>query len=98
MYSAAKLKVPGGKLISVKVTYWHTIDGVQILGDFFIYPEESLNAIEKSLVGMDAKASEQEISRHVQSVVDRNGITLVGLTPEAIAQVVKQAIKSLNGE
>ena len=93
MYGTAKLKVPGGKLISIKATYWKTIDSVQILGDFFVYPEEALGTIEKSLAGIDVKSSEEEIARSVQSVVDRNGITLVGVTPESIAQAVRMAVK-----
>ena len=85
--------MPGGKLISVKVIYWKSIDEIQILGDFFVYPEESLAIIEKSLLGTDLKASEDEISRNVQSVVDKNRITLVGVTPESIAQAIKMATK-----
>ncbi len=93
MYGTAKLKVHGGKLVSVKVTYWKSIDEIQILGDFFVYPEESLSIIEKSLLGTDVKSGEEEISRNVQSVVDKNGITLVGITPESIAQAIKMAIR-----
>lgn len=93
MYGTAKLKVPGGKLLSVKITYWKSIDEIQILGDFFIYPEESLILIEKALIGVDPKSNEDEISRHVQLVVDKNRIMLVGLTSESIAQAIKMATK-----
>ena len=93
LYGTAKLKVPQGKLLSVKVTYWERIDDVQILGDFFVYPEESLSLIEKALAGTGAKAGEDEISGLVQSVVDRNSIVLVGITPEYIAKAIRMAIK-----
>ena len=93
MYGTAKLKVPGGKLISVKVTYWDKIDSVQILGDFFIYPEESILEIEQSLVGTRATASEQEMSSRLQSFFDGRDITLVGVTAESIAKALKMAMK-----
>ncbi len=93
MYGTAKLKVPGGKLISVKVTYWDSIDSVQILGDFFIYPEESILEIERTLVGTSTKASEQEISSRLQSFFDGHDITLVGVTAQSIAMALKMAMK-----
>lgn len=85
--------MPGGKLVSVKVTYWKEIDSIQILGDFFVYPEEGLGVIERSLAGTDVKSSEEEISRSVQAVLDRNRITLVGLTSGSIAQAIRMAVK-----
>ena len=79
--------------MSVKVTYWDSIDSVKILGDFFIYPEESISDMEGSLIGTSTKASEQEMASRLQAFVDGRGIILVGVTAEAIAQALKMAMK-----
>lgn len=66
---------------------------MQILGDFFIHPEESIYDIEGSLVGTSADVSEEEMSFRLQSFIDGREITLVGITADAIAQAVKMAMK-----
>jgi len=93
LHGDAKLKVPGGKLVAVKVTYSRKIEGIQILGDFFIHPEESLAQIEECLVGMDSGASSDEIAKRIDSLARERGIQMIGITPEAIAQVMRMAIK-----
>ena len=94
MEGISKLKVPGGKLLIVKIRYGAKIEGIQILGDFFLHPEDSLKDIEDSLVGISAAASEEEIARIVDSVIRREGIEAIGITPEAIAGSVKGAMKN----
>ncbi len=65
LHGAAKLKVPGGKMISVKLTYGKSIEGIQILGDFFINPEESLAEIEKALSGASITDSKEDIAARI---------------------------------
>ncbi|MDE1856857.1 MAG: biotin--protein ligase [Candidatus Micrarchaeota archaeon] len=94
MEGTARQKVPGGKLLIVKLRYGSRIEGAQILGDFFLHPEESLKDIEDSLVGISYDANEEEIARVVGAVMDRERIEAIGITPEAIANSVKQAMKN----
>ncbi len=94
MEGSAKQKVPGGKLLSIKVKYGKKVEKIEILGDFFLYPEEALSEIEKSLTGIDTNLAENEITIMVQSVVDKEGAELVGITPEAIASTLRSAIKN----
>lgn len=93
MDGSAKLKVPGGKLISIKLTYSERIDGIKILGDFFIHPEESLQDIEAALVGIPVASTKEEISARVGKAVSSGKIEMIGITPESIAEAVKMAIK-----
>lgn len=92
MHGSAKLKVPGGKLVSVKVTYSDRIESVQILGDFFMHPEESLGSIESALKGANPRASADEISLIIKGLAEREGIEMIGVTPESIAQAIRMAI------
>ncbi|HVC58031.1 MAG TPA: hypothetical protein VND15_00980 [Candidatus Acidoferrales bacterium] len=92
MEGIAKQKVPGGKLLIIKVSYGDSIESVRILGDFFVYPESAVQEIEAALKGIDAKAPEQSIAELVGKVVSRCNAEMIGVTAEAIAQTLRKAI------
>ncbi len=92
MKGNAKQKVPGGKLISIKLEYGTRIEHIEILGDFFLYPEESLALIEKKLLNTKIDESEEEIAEKIRKIVDSHSIELIGITPQSIAKTIKMAI------
>lgn len=92
MKGFAEKKIPGGKLVSARVEYSETIRKVEILGDFFVHPEESLERIEKSLEGASADAEQEELTDRIKGVVSADKIEMIGVTPETIAEVIKIAI------
>ncbi|MDE1846005.1 MAG: hypothetical protein KGH53_01870 [Candidatus Micrarchaeota archaeon] len=89
----ARQKIPGGKLLTVKITYSSKIDSIQLLGDFFLYPESSLQLIESALVGMESSSTMEELSSKVAQVVAKNEIEMIGITPDSIAQTILMAVK-----
>ena len=93
MKSFAEQKVPGGKLVSVKIEYVRKIKNIQILGDFFMHPESTVYKIEKALVGTYVGASKDEIAGKISKVVAMSGAELIGVTPDAIAETIKMAVK-----
>lgn len=92
MEGSAKQKVPGGKLLSIKVSYSQKIESVKIMGDFFLYPESSLKLIEESLIGFDIDEDLSKISSKVSEVILNNHIELLGITPQSIEQTIKIAV------
>ncbi|MDE1870339.1 MAG: hypothetical protein KGH71_05150 [Candidatus Micrarchaeota archaeon] len=93
MEGSAKLKVPGGKLLSVKVKYSSTIESIQLLGDFFLYPESSLQLIESALIGIEINSTQSQISSKVADVVSQNKIEMIGISPDSISQAILMAVK-----
>ncbi len=89
----AKQKVPGGKLLVVKLKYDDKISELQIVGDFFIFPEDALPKIETSVVGMYVNEDAGTFSEKIHNVAKCNNIEFIGITPDAIAQTIKMAIK-----
>ena len=90
-------KVPGGKLLRIKVEFNpedSIIENVEMHGDFFIHPEEFVEDIEQLLVNLDQKDSEQSISAALQRLVEDGGAELVGITPESIARTFKTALSN----
>ena len=92
MQKTAKYKIPGGKLVEVKVECQAEIENVEILGDFFIHPEESIQKIEESLLGLDVKEDEETIANLIERVVTKNNIEMIGVTPEGIAHAIVMAV------
>jgi len=86
-------KTPGGKLVVVDLEVNQgRLHNVEVSGDFFLYPEETLTAIVSALEGLPAKLSEPEIA----SAIDRAtppGAEMLGTSPEAIAIAVQRALR-----
>ncbi len=93
MEGYAEQKVPGGKMVSVRLVYGPKIMSVQILGDFFLHPEDALPRMEKALVGTSPRAKKEEIAGRISKVLAMSGAELIGVTPEAIAETIRMAVK-----
>ena len=90
----ANYKIPRGKLVKVKLNVsFEKIDRVQILGDFFLHPEESIMSIEEALVGCqkDVKLIELII---VEKLEDLEAM-LIGATAADFAKTVIMAWESV---
>lgn len=83
----ANYKVPGGKLIKVKLNVTaDVIEQVQILGDFFLHPEETILTIETSL--SKSKKDEKSIEKKIERILDDSNATLFGATASDIAKTI----------
>ncbi|RIH82990.1 hypothetical protein Mterra_02448 [Calidithermus terrae] len=85
-------KTPGGKLVVVDL---ELEDGhlarVQVSGDFFLEPEEALEAINGALEGLPREAGEAEIAGRVRAALGPE-VVMLGFSPEAIAVAVRRAL------
>ncbi|MEO6226605.1 MAG: biotin--protein ligase [Thermomonas sp.] len=88
----AEYKVPGGKLVvaDLDVTGGR-MAGVRISGDFFLEPDTTLDAINQALCGLSASSDEAALTASVERVLHA-GIQMYGITPEAVAVVVRRAV------
>jgi len=83
-------KVPGGKLLCVEAEFSSgRITRIRITGDFFLHPEETIDGIEKALVGTKADG----VAAKVSEVLASNGAQLIGASPEDIERLVKRAME-----
>jgi lipoate-protein ligase A len=93
MNGGSRYKVPQGKLLEMRIDYDSKIRKVEMLGDFFLYPEESITEIEKAIVGIGVDESEEKIAERIRRLESSEGIEMIGITPEAIARAVKMAVE-----
>lgn len=85
-------KVPGGKLVAVDVEVEDgRIARAAVSGDFFLEPDDALEAIDAALVGEPDGASVARLTAAVQAAVGED-VTMVGFTPEAVAIAVRRAL------
>lgn len=94
MHGVAEEKVPGGKLLRIKVDCNDAVEKVQIAGDFFLHPEESIEELEKSLFGISVDMDETSITSLINEVSNANNMQMIGISPQDIARVLKKAIEN----
>lgn len=84
------LKSQGGKLFRVKFNLTNNIIiNLQITGDFFIYPENALEIIERELEGCDLDY--EKIVKTFEETTQLNKISVIGFTAKDLANAIKGA-------
>lgn len=87
-----EFKTPGGKLISVEfdvqdATLWDVV----VTGDFFLYPEDALPRLSRSLEGSSTTLRASDYAELVRSAL-AGDVELLGSSPEALATAVIRAL------
>ncbi|WP_320777124.1 biotin/lipoate A/B protein ligase family protein [Streptomyces sp. CRN 30] len=85
-------KVPGGKLVVVDV---EVEDGVlrhvRVAGDFFLEPDEALDAVNGALEGAPADTDAAGLAARIEAALPA-GTVMYGLTAEGVAIAVRRAL------
>ena len=85
-------KVPGGKLVVVDLD---VEDGrlarFRLAGDFFLEPDDALEAIDRAVNGLPAGADSATIVRAITAGLPE-GTTMLGVTAEAIAVAIRRSL------
>ena len=79
-------KVPNGKLLKILLSYDEksgSISEIKIMGDFFAYPEEAIEAMENKL--KDTLLDRASLLEKINSVIDEYSIQFIGLNAEGLA-------------
>lgn len=85
-------KVPGGKLVVVDL---EVVDGglrgVRVAGDFFLEPDEALDAINGALEGAPADTDARGLAARIDAALPA-GAVLFGFSSEAVGVAVRRAV------
>jgi lipoate---protein ligase len=92
-YEIAK-KIPNGKMIRLKIEAGDIITTIKITGDFFLHPEESIDAIEKNLLDMPINASAEEFAKKIHQSLQTEHAAFIGVTPEDIAGAMVESFNA----
>lgn len=94
MNSKSVYKIPNGKLLRISLDYNDKnkkILDLRITGDFFAYPEESIEIIEKKLVG--APLNEKTLKDKIDNVIRENKIEFIGLDTDGLVSGILMCLK-----
>jgi len=89
----SKQKVKEGKVVKVEIECNELIRNVRITGDFFIHPEDILDEIEKSIIGLERSASIETITSNIRNRIADRDVQMIGIGPESIALLISEALK-----
>lgn len=87
-------KVPGGKLIKIRLNFSEKIDSIKLMGDFFLHPEDTVFELEKVLTGLNANESLEFYSSKLENVLHLNNAELFGISSNDLAETLMEAIKN----
>jgi hypothetical protein len=85
MQSHAVYKVPQGKLLKVSLEYneqKNTITEVKIIEDFFAYPEEAVEVLEKKLV--HTVLEREPLLNTIRTIIEEYHIEFIGLDVDGL--------------
>ena len=86
-------KTPGGKLVMVDFDVHNgQLTNVVVSGDFFLYPEETLDTINAALEHSPASAGHSEIVQLLNTAIPDDA-ELVGFSTDAIATALHRGLK-----
>lgn len=89
----SRQKVKEGKVVKVEIECNELIRNVRITGDFFIHPEDILDEIEKSIIGLERSASIETITSNIRNRIADRDVQMIGIGPESIALLISEALK-----
>ncbi len=87
-------KIPDGKLLKISLDYNDKnkkILGLLITGDFFVYPEEAIEILEKKL--LDTTLNEKILKNKINNVIRENKIEFIGLNAEGLVTGIMMCLK-----
>lgn len=89
MKSEIRYKVPNGKLLNIQLCYdehCNKIQTISISGDFFAYPEEAIELLERKLVNIEL--NESSLSNVINDFVNTAHVQFIGINAESLTKTI----------
>lgn len=86
-------KVPGGKLLKIFLVIDRTdriIENICITGDFFAYPEESIEVLERTL--KQKPLNKQKLFDTIESFIQTHHIQFIGVDAMSLTDAIMRGI------
>lgn len=89
----ASIKVSGGKLVRIDVSWSNKIENIKITGDFFLHPEEIITEIENVFIGQALHFDQKEMSRLIDALLHQHQAQLIGASSDILVTTLMEALK-----
>ncbi|PNX48601.1 MAG: hypothetical protein BV457_03380 [Thermoplasmata archaeon M9B1D] len=94
MNSKSVYKIPNGKLLRISLDYNDKnkkILNLCITGDFFAYPEESIEIIEKNLI--NTSLNEKILKDKINTIIRKNKVEFIGINTDGLVNGILMCLK-----
>jgi len=94
MKAKSVYKIPNGKLLKITLNYddkKNSINHISIMGDFFAYPEEAIELMEKEL--KNTMIEKKSLNEKIRSIIKENNIEFIGLNADGLTQGILMCLK-----
>lgn len=92
-------KIPNGKLLQIKLEVTPALDNrpslilrLQVMGDFFLYPEDGISFLEKSVEGLPVLISVESLTNHLDFARRSHSLQIIGFSPFDLATLIREAL------
>ncbi|MEW6748326.1 MAG: lipoate protein ligase C-terminal domain-containing protein [Candidatus Micrarchaeota archaeon] len=84
-------KIAGGKLVCIEISATGgRVVSASITGDFFLHPEERINAMESALIGVQLEESEDSVAVILEHALGDG--QLIGASVRDLARIFRRAV------
>jgi len=83
-------KIPGGKAVRIDIEYGNIIEKISITGDFFMYPENAINAVEEALNHLHVPVTKNDAVNAVKLALQATKASMIGVAPEDIGEMLEE--------
>lgn len=93
MQGKSVYKIPNGKLIKISLHYddkKNVITDIQITGDFFAYPEESIERIEDAV--RQTTLTKDHLLQTIERVINKYHIEFIGVDAEGLTEGIMRCV------
>jgi small-conductance mechanosensitive channel len=94
MFSKSIYKIPNGKLVKINLEYDESsnkIVSIKITGDFFAYPEEAIDILEKELENI--VLSKKILYNKINQIIESNNFEFIGVNSEGLTDGIMMCLK-----
>jgi len=87
-------KVPNGKLLKISLESDEKnnyIESINITGDFFAYPEETIEVMENELKNISL--NRERLLEKINSIIKKYNIEFIGLSAESLTEGILMCLK-----
>lgn len=85
-------KIPGGKLVHLEVSFDKQVDSVKITGDFFLHPEETMDAIIQGFRNLPLPVDQAGLSRELNRIMEQYQAQLIGVSIQDLVSMLEEAV------
>ena len=93
MQSHSVYKIPQGKLLKISLDYHeknNVIKKIVITGDFFAYPEETVEILEQQL--QSTVLDREQLIKKITSIIHDCNIQFIGVTAEGLTEGIMRCL------